>query len=603
MNPRLTTTLILLSTLLVRAEGQTLVFTDQTVAAGVENLYTPGSFSFPTYTGGGVCGDFDGDGWQDIFIPSDGAGGSLDRLFMNNGDGTFTDEAAAWGMTIAHMGKGASVGDFNNDGHLDIYCTSAGPYNSSAPGHHKLWRNNGNRSFTNVALSAGVAFTTAGGQDGFGSCFGDYDLDGDLDLFVSGTASNNAGSILFRNNGNESFTNVTIAAGLMVGLPFTMFGFAPRMVDMDGDFHPELLLVSDFGTSVYYRNNGDGTFSDWSWSSGTGLEENGMGQTVGDFDNDGLLDWYVTSIYQPSIGWTGNKLYMNQGNHVYSEISAAAGVFNGGYGWAAIACDFDHDGWVDIAETNGGSSTFQNEQSYLWLNNGDGTFSETAIASGLVHTVLGRGMLNLDYDNDGDQDVMILSLNDPNVLYRNDLSGPDRNWLRVFLDNNGSSAVAPHGMGSRVVINFGAESRTCHVHGGDNFLSMGELSAHFGLGAVPLIDTLTVHWPDGTTDQLTGVAVNQTITVTYEGATFMRGDANGDGAFDLGDPIAVLAYLFQGAGTLACESAADINGDGTINISDPIYSLAYAFGGGAPPPAPFPACAAEPSPVDCDQRC
>ena len=145
---------------------------------------------------------------------------------------------------------------------------------------------------------------------------------------------------------------------------------------------------------------------------------------VGDFDNDGLLDWYVTSIYQPSIGWTGNKLYMNQGNHVYSEISAAAGVFNGGYGWAAIACDFDHDGWVDIAETNGGSSTFQNEQSYLWLNNGDGTFSETAIASGLVHTVLGRGMLNLDYDNDGDQDVMILSLNDPNVLYRNDLSGP-----------------------------------------------------------------------------------------------------------------------------------------------------------------------------------
>ena len=587
----------------VSAQG--LVFTEQTAAAGCENFYTPGVFAFLTYSGGGACGDFDNDGWQDIFIPADGAGGSTDRLFMNNGDGTFTDEAAAWGLNVVHMGKGATVGDFNKDGWLDIHCTSAGPYNNAQPGHHKLWKNNGDGTFTNIAASAGVAFTTTTTQDGFGSCFGDYDLDGDLDLFVAGVANNNVGSILFRNNGDETFTDVTTAAGLMINLPFNMHGFTPRMADMDGDFYPELLLVSDFGTSIYYKNDGDGTFTDWSVVSNTTQEENGMGQTVGDFDNDGLLDWYVTSIYQPSINWTGNKLYYNQGNHVFTEISVPAGVFDGGYGWGAIATDFDNDGWVDIAETNGGASSFLNEQTYLWINNKNDTFTESAVATGLTHFDLGRGMFHFDYDNDGDQDVMIFSLNDPNRLFRNDLSGPGTNFLRIFLDTNEAPSIAPNGIGARVTMQYSSVTRTRQLDAGDNFLSKSELSVHFGLGTFPQVDTLTVEWPDGTTTVLTDVLANQTITVEYSGAgpSFLRGDANADGAIDIGDPIAILGQLFQGTGPVACESAADVNDDGGVDIADAIYALGYSFSGGTPPPAPFPACEAAASTLPCDLEC
>ena len=588
--------------------GQTLSFSDQTTPAGIQNIWLPGFFNHFNYSGGGACGDFNNDGFQDVFIPGDGMNGQPDRLFVNNGDGTFTNQAASWGLTVSHMGKGPSVADFNNDGWLDIFCTSAGPYNAQAPGHHKLYRNNGNNTFTNVASAAGVSFTTTTTQDGFGSCWGDVDLDGDLDLFVSGTANNNVGSILFRNNGNETFTNVTTASGLMVGLPFTMHGFTPRLVDMDGDFYPELLLASDFGTSRYYRNNANGTFTDVSASSQTAQEENGMGQTVGDFNGDGLLDWYVTSIYQPTINWTGNKLYINQGNHLYQEISVAAGVYDGGYGWGAVAVDFDHDGQVDILETNGGSNstgTFGNEQSYLWLNNGNGTFTESAFATGLIHTIQGRGLVNLDIDNDGDQDVIVFAYNGPLVMFRNDLSGPNAHYLRVFLDTQSNVAVPPNGFGAKVRITAGGQQQFWFVHGGDNFLSKSEFSAHFGIGSATVVDEVLVMWPDGTTSTQTAVAADQTMTITYgiSGPSFQRGDVNGDTMLDIGDSIALLAELFQGAGAVTCQSAADANSDGVLDISDPIFLLSYTFSMGTAPAAPFPDCGAEPSPLPCATGC
>jgi len=151
-------------------------------------------------------------------------------------------------------------------------------------------------------------------------------------------------------------------------------------------------------------NNGDGTFTDEVLDWGIGVVHRGKGVAVGDFNGDGRLDWYVTSIYAPSISWTGNKLYLNQGGHTFVETAEAAGVDDGGYGWGSVAVDFDHDRRLDIAETNGSNGTFSDEPAYLWMQNALGTFDEMAWEAGLQHDGQGRGMVRLDYDNDGDQD-------------------------------------------------------------------------------------------------------------------------------------------------------------------------------------------------------
>ncbi len=499
-------------------------FTESSAAAGVNVSHAAiGLFDRWDYLPGGAVGDFNNDGWQDIFMISGGVGGIPDRLFINNQDGTFTDRAVQSGLTRFHLGKGAAVGDFNNDGFLDLYVTSVGDFVRMGPGHHKLYRNNGDGTFSNIALAAGVAFSASPQyeEDGFGAAFGDYDLDGDLDLFVAGFRSDNVGSRLFRNNGDETFTDVTAVSGpggsdLYSGTTGSLRVFAPRFIDMDGDRYPELLLAADFGTSAYFRNNGDGTFTDITVSSATSQEENGMGQTVGDFNGDGLMDWYVTSIHLPINNWTGNKLYLNQGGHVYTESSVALGVDDGGYGWSAVAVDFDHDGRLDLAETNGSTGfqgVFDNEPAYLWLQQPNGTFTESSFVSGFTHTGLGRGMSNLDYDNDGDQDVVIFSLNEPLTLLRNDLSGPNTNWVRIFLDTSAQPGLAPNGVGAKVSVTSGGQTQVRMVTGGDNFLSNSELSAHFGLGNATSLTTLRVDWPDGTTTILNNVTANRTMVV------------------------------------------------------------------------------------------
>jgi hypothetical protein len=512
------------------AAGQLVMpFTNTGVAADLQYSYDSGGFSEWFYSGGGATGDFDRDGWQDVFGLGGGQGGVADKLFMNDQDGTFTDEAAAWGVAVTHKGKSASVADFNADGLLDIYVASAGPPGGSSgiAGQHRLYKNIAGSSFSNVSGSAGVNFSTSGTGDGWGSCWGDYDLDGDLDLFLAGFKNNNLGSRLFQNNGDETFTDVTDIIGLWSGTGLSIKAFAPTFADMDGDLYPELLISADFGTMCYFKNDGDGTFTDITAAAGLTAAENGMGGTVRDFDNDGLKDWYVTSIYWPSIGWTGNKLHINEstgpGDHDYGEIAGAAGVFDGGYGWGTVGVDFNHDGLMDIAETNGdsgGGGQFFQEQSYLWLQKGDGTYSERAIQAGLTHAGKGRGMLNLDYDNDGDQDLVIFANDEPVTLWRNDLidldtapQGLGMNWVRVFLDTSARPELPPDGYGSTISVDVGVFSTSRNLDGGDNFLSQSELSCHFGLGNFGVIDELTVTWADGSHTTLYQVPANQTITI------------------------------------------------------------------------------------------
>ncbi|MCA9291414.1 MAG: VCBS repeat-containing protein, partial [Phycisphaerales bacterium] len=429
----------------VSAGAADVTFSNQTVAAGVNVTHSTSGFAQVQYSGGATVGDFNGDGWQDLFVLSGGNNNQPDRLFINNGDGTFTNQAAAWNLTAVHKGKAACVGDFNGDGNLDLYVLSAGPAGGAAAvGHHKLYRNNGNNTFTNVAAVANVATVNPNYPDGWTCCFGDYDRDGDLDLFVGGFSTNapsNIGSRLFRNDGGL-FTDVTNASQLFIGVgPIALQ--SASFSDMTGDGYPELLLVGDFKGanfvgSRYMHNNGDGTFSDMTNVADCGDEENGMGQCRGDFDNDGRLDWYATSIFLPQIGWTGNKLYRNVADDQFDEYGVSAGVVDGGYGWGASAVDFNHDTWLDIAETNGDSAsggTFYQEQSYLYMNDGDNTFTERAVTSGLIHNGKGRSLVHLDYDNDGDQDVVISANNEPLNLYRNDLPfSQTTHWLRIFLD-------------------------------------------------------------------------------------------------------------------------------------------------------------------------
>ena len=546
------------------------LFSIQTGATGLTATHSTSGFNNANYAGGGAVGDFNNDGWQDVFFISGGTGTVPDKLFINNGDGTFTDHAADWGLTAAHRGKGATVADFNNDGWLDLYVTSAGPVpGGSAPGHHKLYRNNGDETFTNIAASAGVNFTNPNSQDGWGACFGDFDLDGDLDLIVGGSTSSNAGNKLFLNNGDETFTDITAQIALFSGVP-GIWGFSPALVDTNDDLFPDLLFVGDFGSSRYFKNDGDGTFTEWTVAAHAGQEENGMGQTRGDFDNDGRIDWYVTSIYFPASGWTGNKLYRNLGNHSFFEYGASADVDDGGYGWGTVAVDFNHDGWLDIAETNGGScpGTFCNEQSYLWMNNADNTFAEMAIEAGISHFGMGRGMINFDYDNDGDQDVLIFANNQALTLFRNDLpAGPDTNWLRVFVSNDGDPAVPANGYNSLVRAIVGETTYTRAIDGGNTYLGINELSAHFGLAAATVVDEIRVEWPDGQVSSLFDITTNQTITIGREKAPLCAADLSNDG--DVG--AADLGELLAQWGPCKGKCFADIappGGDGSIGAAD-----------------------------------
>lgn len=565
--------------------GLTLRFSDQTGTSRIRNTYVATGLYF--YAGGGAAGDFDGDGWQDLFVS--GSAGNPDRLFLNNRNGTFTDKGLEWGLRDSHTSVGVAVGDYNSDGWLDVFATNLGPWDAWEPGYHKLYRNNRGTSFTEVAKEAGVNLTVTSFADGFGAAFGDHDLDGDLDLFVCAREA----SVLFRNNGDGTFTDVTFESHIFIretprNRPHGN-GFSSTFVDMDGDRYPELLYVADNQLSRYFKNNGDGTFTDLTKESGTGKDQQGMGQAIGDFNDDGLFDWYVTSIFQPP-GYTGNKLYINQGNHVYEESAESAGVVAGGIGWGALAVDFNHDGLLDLAETNGGhGEPFEGEQSYLWLNSGDGTFTEQALALGFRHTGFGRGTVSFDYDNDGDQDVVIFANGSAAVLLRNDLDGPNTNWLRVFLDTSADPDLAPNGFGSTVSAVAGGRTQIRSIDGGESYLSKSELSAHFGLGRATTVDELRVEWSNGETTVLSSVPPNQTITVSAPERGIQKpGDCNQDGRLDISDGFCVLGTLFLqtdaefpcGGGTAddpANLAFLDANGDGRLDLGDAVRVFGFLF--------------------------
>jgi enediyne biosynthesis protein E4 len=490
------------------------IFSEQTSAAGLALFTTSTTETIDTeeMMPGAAAGDFNRDGWIDLFAL--GGGVVADKLYINNGDGTFTDHAAEWGVAAIHVGAGVAVGDYDKDGWLDIFVTSHGVANNRIVGQHRLYRNTGKNSFLNVATAAGVNRTSTTIPDGYSAAFGDYDLDGDLDLAVAGWEWSTPGVHLFQNNGDGTFTEVTTQAGVMA----TQFaGFTPCFNDMNGDRYPELLVAADFGTSRYFVNQRNGTFV--TTAAGVDSYAFGMGSAVADFNNDGQDDWFITSIYDENPlepERKGNLLYYNQGNHQFVEKAEPAGVADGHWGWGVVAIDVNHDGQLDLLETNGWKMEpkFQELPGKLWLNNGNETFSEVAAAAGYNLSTQGRGIIHLDYDNDGDQDFVVTSREDELRLYRNDLDNQNANWLHIRLDTHGTPSLAPDGIGARIRVRTGESSQYRTLNGCPSYLSQSELAAHFGLGTAQTVDEIVVTWPDGEITRLINLAVNQTITIS-----------------------------------------------------------------------------------------
>jgi enediyne biosynthesis protein E4 len=501
-------------------------FADVTSSAGLS--YTHGYANEAQYgeagivAGGVAAGDYDRDGYVDLFLIRGDAGPAM--LFRNQGDGTFADTAAAAGVAVGPgTHSSATFADVNGDGWLDLLVLG---FSGIAP---RLFENQRDGTFLEVTATAGIL---PSGPHTFSATFGDYDKDGDLDLFVSQWASTiplaaSPGS-LWRNDGAAGFTDVSVAAGIPVFYSRTGIfpmdldlAFTANFVDIDHDGWPDLLVAGDFGASRVLRNQTDGTFADVT-DGAVITDENGMGAAIGDYDGDGDLDWFVSSIWDPNgiveghWGISGNRLYANNGDGTFTDVTDAAGVRYGYWGWGSTFADLDNDGDLDLVHVNGWGPRFSPESSEYhadptrcFVSNGDGTFTEQASALGVADTGLGRGVVAFDLERDGDLDLLLSNNSDPPVLLRNDGNGVGRH-LGVKLLGSGSNSEA---IGARVEVTIGGATQVRELRAGSNFESQDPAEAHFGTGSAEVVDEVRIEWPSGSTSVLQDVAAGQSIVL------------------------------------------------------------------------------------------
>ena len=487
--------------------------------------------------------DYDNDGWMDIFLLS---GTRLEgdppeatnRLYKNNRDGTFTDVTEKAGLKAAGWANGVCVGDYNNDGFDDIFCTYFG--------QNRLFRNNGNGTFTDVTKQAGLS-QSGPPRWGAGCAFIDYNRDGHLDLFVSnyirfsvehapipGQNSTcnwkgipvNCGPrglptgrhLLYRNNGDGAFTDVTQQAGIAAATE--SYGMTVVTADFDEDGWPDIFVACDSTPSLMFMNNHDGTFREEGVTRGValsddGMEQAGMGVGIGDYNLDGHLDLFKTHFIGDTCG-----LYRNDGKGNFDELTRAAkvGVETRYTSWGAGMVDLDNDGSPDILFVTG--SVYPEVERtlpqypyktprVLFRNLGNGAFEEIEQAGeGITASHSSRGCAFGDFDNDGDLDILIVNMNEPPSLLRNDLK-PGQNWLKIKLEGVKSNRSA---IGARVVAHYGTRVQAQAVLSQSSYYSCNDPRLHFGLGTSPDA-TVDVFWPNGQHEQYKKIPANQLVTI------------------------------------------------------------------------------------------
>ena len=496
--------------------------------------------------------DYDNDGWLDIFLVNGSrfetkwtaATAPVSRLYKNNRDGTFTDVTRESGVARTGWGSGCCIGDFDNDGWDDLFV--------SYWGDCSLWKNQGNGKFVDVAAKAGVTTRTKSGlrRHNTGCAFVDYNKDGHLDLFVAnyidfdpktaplpesgpckykgilvacGPPGLKGGkNILFRNNGDGTFTDVSEAAGILK--TEGTYGLGVIVSDFDNDGWPDIYVANDSTSSALYKNNHDGTFSEIAIEAGVafspdGKPQAGMGVGVADYDCDGNFD-----IVKTNFAGDTTSLYHNTGGGFFEDqtIQSGLGRITRFLGWGASFMDFDNDGWPDILLCNGhvypevGESATESgyrQRKVAYRNLRNGRFQEISeqLGPGINEKVTGRGMAVGDFDNDGDLDVLVNCVNDAPQLLRCD-STTKNNWLKVKTVGVKSNRT---GIGARIYCTSAVDGKPHRqmdeVRSGGSYLSQSDLRVHFGLGTAETAD-LEIHWPSGTVDKLSRVKANRVIT-------------------------------------------------------------------------------------------